>query len=451
VNENAKKSIEFIVDLAATQSPTLLYLKAAVDFVTLQNKAHEENISKGYYDINSDDKEAVVFIEKSDLKISDLNRLENLPMSEQELTKARIKRFLENNEMLVQYDQVDTEASVAGNESNSLGKNMSMLEHLPGNPLEDNSNAPAILPTAELEREIRALYNAKMLEDEKTLTNQYKKLTLSEKDYAIWALEEEIKAFHDSYNVKLGIFNDFEAYKKKQQSNPNPQSDLSLAPGVAVKEIQNQQADYAKPMVQAYNEINASAENHWIKMLSGQENFSQGMKSITKDLTQSITQMWIKMMYQQYIYKPLQDWFTTMIGGSTAGASTAISNASAWAAYGQNTLDVLYPNFSAKATGGPVSAGGLYLVGEKQPELFVPDQSGRIYPSVNSFMDQQEQVSSAAAAPSVTVNVYDRSGSNVQVSKQVRWDGSAQQMIVEMFIDAKERNVMGLRDALATG
>jgi hypothetical protein len=32
--------------------------------------------------------------------------------------------------------------------------------------------------------------------------------------------------------------------------------------------------------------------------------------------------------------------------------------------------------------GGPVQAGQSYIVGEKQPELFVPNQNGRILPSV---------------------------------------------------------------------
>lgn len=37
-----------------------------------------------------------------------------------------------------------------------------------------------------------------------------------------------------------------------------------------------------------------------------------------------------------------------------------------------------------RATGGPVSAGKPYIVGEKRPELFVPNASGRIVPKVPS-------------------------------------------------------------------
>tara|TARA_R100001082_G_scaffold69944_1_gene39782 strand:+ start:1319 stop:3130 length:1812 start_codon:yes stop_codon:yes gene_type:complete len=58
--------------------------------------------------------------------------------------------------------------------------------------------------------------------------------------------------------------------------------------------------------------------------------------------------------------------------------------------------------FKKKAMGGPVAAGGSYLVGEKGPELFVPQQSGNIVPN-----------HSLAGTTNVVVNV-DASGSDVQ-------------------------------------
>lgn len=38
-----------------------------------------------------------------------------------------------------------------------------------------------------------------------------------------------------------------------------------------------------------------------------------------------------------------------------------------------------------RAEGGPVRAGNAYVVGEKRPEVFVPDQNGRIIPSVSQY------------------------------------------------------------------
>ncbi len=37
---------------------------------------------------------------------------------------------------------------------------------------------------------------------------------------------------------------------------------------------------------------------------------------------------------------------------------------------------------SLRAEGGPVRAGEAYIVGERRPELFIPDQDGTIFPSV---------------------------------------------------------------------
>jgi hypothetical protein len=62
------------------------------------------------------------------------------------------------------------------------------------------------------------------------------------------------------------------------------------------------------------------------------------------------------------------------------------------------------PNIlGARASGGPVSAGQPYLVGERGPELFMPRSSGSIYPNDAIGM----------AGANIVVNV-DASGSNVQ-------------------------------------
>ena len=55
----------------------------------------------------------------------------------------------------------------------------------------------------------------------------------------------------------------------------------------------------------------------------------------------------------------------------------------------------LLPISGARASGGPVDAGGAYLVGEQGPELFVPSSNGAIAPN-------------APARPSITLNVQAR-------------------------------------------
>jgi phage-related minor tail protein len=62
------------------------------------------------------------------------------------------------------------------------------------------------------------------------------------------------------------------------------------------------------------------------------------------------------------------------------------------------------PSSGARAAGGPVNAGGAYLVGERGPELFVPNTGGSI--------------SSAANGVPVTINIHMPSGSSLSDVKR---------------------------------
>ena len=63
------------------------------------------------------------------------------------------------------------------------------------------------------------------------------------------------------------------------------------------------------------------------------------------------------------------------------------------------------PSVQPKASGGPVSGGRPYLVGEKGPELFVPRSHGNIVPN------------NAMGGSNIVVNV-DASGSSVEGDEQ---------------------------------
>lgn len=65
-----------------------------------------------------------------------------------------------------------------------------------------------------------------------------------------------------------------------------------------------------------------------------------------------------------------------------------------------------------------MSAGGTYIVGEKHPELFVPDVDGTIYPSVPPGFGGAASVGVAAASPAPAVNHYHQT---VQVHVNARW------------------------------
>lgn len=52
-------------------------------------------------------------------------------------------------------------------------------------------------------------------------------------------------------------------------------------------------------------------------------------------------------------------------------------------------IDVLDMRIYGRAEGGPVRQGQAYIVGEQQPELFVPDSNGYIHPNVSSTGDSR--------------------------------------------------------------
>lgn len=74
------------------------------------------------------------------------------------------------------------------------------------------------------------------------------------------------------------------------------------------------------------------------------------------------------------------------------------------ASSGGNSLQALFGGF--RAGGGPVQSGKAYVVGEKRPELFVPNQSGSILPAVPQMprmAASSNQSVSLAFAPSITI------------------------------------------------
>lgn len=73
---------------------------------------------------------------------------------------------------------------------------------------------------------------------------------------------------------------------------------------------------------------------------------------------------------------------------------------------GGNWLSAIFSTLAGKrATGGPVTAGQSYLVGERRPEVFVPNTAGTIIPSVNAAMAQTQKAASYQAAPVVRLIV----------------------------------------------
>ncbi len=92
------------------------------------------------------------------------------------------------------------------------------------------------------------------------------------------------------------------------------------------------------------------------------QNLSESLKSLAQDIVYTIVKAWI--------LKSLFGGVGSLFGGSIGAASAGVGNGA--------SASISIPGL---ASGGPVSAGKSYIVGEEGPELFSPSSSGSIIPN----------------------------------------------------------------------
>ena len=99
--------------------------------------------------------------------------------------------------------------------------------------------------------------------------------------------------------------------------------------------------------------------------ITGAANFADAIKSMAKSVVDSL----IKMLVQKYIVDAAFGFITKSIAGFGQSTSNIAGHA-----------DFVGP-MQPKALGGPVQGKSPYLVGERGPELFIPNSSGNIIPN----------------------------------------------------------------------
>ena len=88
-----------------------------------------------------------------------------------------------------------------------------------------------------------------------------------------------------------------------------------------------------------------------------------------------------------------------------------------------------------RATGGPVSMGKAYIVGERGPEIFRPQQPGRV---LNALP--------AGGAPNIKVIVNNNTGEKMTARTESKLDGK--EYITSVFVEAVSTNKSGIRDVI---
>lgn len=163
-----------------------------------------------------------------------------------------------------------------------------------------------------------------------------------------------------------------ELMEKQKELLSAQYNDPWLALRESVRNYKEEAMDTGKQIRDAYKNTFSAMEDAFVK-------FTTTGKLSFKDLVNSILQDIARMMAKKAVSNLLEgilniggSVFSSWFGGSGATASME-NNVRA-----MNRSGIYEVQLSGRASGGPVSGGSPYVVGEKGPELFVPKQSGTI-------------------------------------------------------------------------
>lgn len=133
--------------------------------------------------------------------------------------------------------------------------------------------------------------------------------------------------------------------------------------GASLDELINEKLPDLKQMVDdfALQTMNNFTQA-FVDGITGAKEFGEAIRNLAKSVVDSL----IKMLVQYYITQPL---FSALSGG--------IDSYFDGGSFGKGFMDGL----KKRATGGPVSGGTPYLVGERGPELMVPAGNGTVVPN----------------------------------------------------------------------
>lgn len=254
--------------------------------------------------------------------------------------------------------------------------------------------------------------------------------SLDEKKIGKDQYDAELKATQDYYNSSIDI--------ARQSSADILAANQDWTTG-ASRAIQNY-ADGA-------NNVAAQVDTSFMNMAKGMEDALATFVTTGKLNFKSLVDSMIADMVRMQARAAMSGLFSSLaslIGGGIAGSfgtlATTSSAASAasdvmGAGYssslmGPSSVMPTYAGLPQRAAGGPVADGSAYLVGERGPEMFVPQQAGSIVPN-----------HALGGGGGVSVQIVNNSNSQVQ-QPQVSQDSSGQKFI-RLIIDQAKNEMAG--------
>lgn len=147
-----------------------------------------------------------------------------------------------------------------------------------------------------------------------------------------------------------------------------------------------------------------------------------GLADSFSDMLKNMLNAIVKFLMNQMI----RHWLSMILPGFGGGSGIPADQASR-----------AVPTYVGKATGGPVSMGKTYIVGERGPEIFRPTQPGRILNSLPS---------GGGTAPNIRVIVNNNTNERMTGTAETKFNGS--EWVTSIMIDAIATNRNGMRDVI---
>ena len=170
----------------------------------------------------------------------------------------------------------------------------------------------------------------------------------------------------------------------------------------------NESIKHSKEMIEKLGlSITAGIVDNLTDAITGAQNFGDAMLNILNDITRSLARIALKMM----ILKAL--------GLSPGGGFT-----------GKGLAGLFGATATEKASGGSVSGGSPYIVGERGPELFVPNSGGNIVPNNKLQSGYNSNINiNVTAQPGVSEQDARRQGRMIADSVKIEVDKSLQKAV----------------------
>ena len=200
------------------------------------------------------------------------------------------------------------------------------------------------------------------------------------------SLKRQLSELNKNYDqVQKRLLTEIDKTNEIEKQNKKLQEQEELQ-----KKNQEATAKLKEKMTEVGEEIEGSIKNNLREAITGAQSFGQAMTNVLNRIRDKIIDAQLDKLIGGF--------------GEAFGKSASGGEKKGLGGFLGGILGGLF-----KANGGPVKAGQPYIVGERQPELFVPRTSGTILPSVPMGGDGD------SVTNVITVNV-DASGSAVSGS-----------------------------------